>query len=110
MSYKRFFLIFCVCFATLKIYGEVGPRQKMDLRGIWSFSLDFKDEGINAGFENKVFSEKVTLPGTTDTNTKGIRNTNREETTFLSRYYKYEGPAWYSKEVDIPSDWNGKTT
>lgn len=109
MSYKRFFLIFCVCFATLKIYGDVGSRQKMDLRGIWSFSLDFKDEGINAGFENKAFSEKVTLPGTTDTNTKGIRNTNREETTFLSRYYKYEGPAWYSKEVDIPSDWNGKT-
>lgn len=109
MSYKRFFLIFAVCFVTLQMYAGIDFRKVMDLGGIWSFSLDKQDKGIEDGYVNRSFMEEVNLPGTTDTNSKGVKNTNKEETTFLSRYYKYEGPAWYSKEVDIPSDWNGKT-
>ncbi len=54
------------------------------------------------------FAETVTLPGTTDSNRKGIENTNKSETTYLSRYYKYEGAAWYSRNIEIPADWKEK--
>lgn len=83
-------------------------RQTIDLSGSWSFALDPQDKGIQEKFWNIALPEKVALPGTTDTNRKGIENTNKAETTHLSRYYKYEGAAWYSKDIDIPSDWKGK--
>lgn len=109
MFYKRFFLIFCVCCITLQMYAGVDLRKIIDLKGTWSFSLDVNDDGLNQGFANKSFTEEVILPGTTDTNSKGDKNTNKGETTYLSRYYKYVGSAWYSKMVEIPSDWAGKT-
>ncbi|WP_291558136.1 hypothetical protein [Bacteroides sp.] len=50
----------------------------MDLKGKWNFS-----------FDNKTYDDELILPGTTDTNRKGKVNENRNETTFLSRYYKF---------------------
>ena len=49
------------------------------------------------------------LPGTMDTNRKGDLNDNHTETTQLSRKYTYAGPAYYSKTIDIPKSWRGKS-
>ena len=83
----------------------VSMRQTVSLAGEWSFSLDPEDKGLESSFQTEDFSETVLLPGTTDTNRKGRRNTDTSETTRLSRYYTYEGPAWYSRTVVIPEDW-----
>lgn len=83
-------------------------RHTIDLSGTWNFILDPQDKGIQDKFWNIDLPEKVTLPGTTDTNRKGTENTNKSETTNLSRYYKYEGAAWYSRNIEIPAGWKGK--
>ena len=88
-----------ILLTAVSVCGFALPQDNteiIDLKGKWAFSID-----------NKTYDE-VILPGTTDTNRKGTLNENRNETTFLSRYYKFEGRAWYSKEVVIPESWNGK--
>lgn len=93
---------------SLSFFSQSDLRQTIDLKGSWKFALDVEDIGIGKQFYKKDFQESVQLPGTTDTNRKGFLNSNKEETTNLSRIYKYEGAAWYSKEVVIPNDWNNK--
>lgn len=83
-------------------------RQTINLSGTWNFALDPQEKGEQEKFWSIALPEKVTLPGTTDTNRKGKENTNKSETTQLSRYYKYEGVAWYNKNIDIPAGWKGK--
>ncbi len=84
-------------------------RSRIDLQGQWSFEIDSLNRGIDENWPLKQFSDAVTLPGTTDTNKKGILNTTKTETTHLSRVYKYVGKAWYKKEVFIPQSWAGKS-
>ena len=74
-------------------------RQRLDLSGRWAFQLDSL-----AGFP-----DSLSLPGTTDTNRKGIRNEKMDETTYLSRTYYYKGKAWYRKQVVIPESWRGQS-
>lgn len=84
-------------------------RETIDLAGRWSFALDSKASGEDEGYASAELPDSVTLPGTTDTNGKGHPNDNTSETTHLSRYYSYTGPAWYSREVEIPASWEGRT-
>lgn len=84
-------------------------RETIDLAGRWSFALDSKASGEDEGYTSTELPDSVTLPGTTDTNGKGHPNDNTGETTHLSRYYSYTGPAWYSREVEIPASWQGRT-
>lgn len=72
-------------------------NKVIDLSGTWEFSTERNGK-----------SETVILPGTLDTNTKGIINNNYQETTQLSRKVTYTGPAYYSRKVTIPKDWKGK--
>ena len=77
------------------------------LAGTWRFRLDPEDFGV----EGKWFTEKldntVTLPGTTDTNRKGIYK-NEQAIDRLSRVWYWKGAAWYQREVTIPASWKGK--
>lgn len=83
-------------------------RLRIDLQGDWQFRLDEDNKGLEENYALKEFSETVILPGTTDTNKKGILNTKEDETSHLFRIYKYVGKAWYKKEINIPSSWNKK--
>lgn len=74
-------------------------HSTIDLAGQWFFNS-------TADNPNK---ELVTLPGTTDTNKKGEKNTRKDETTHLSRYFTYFGEATYSKDIDVPSAWKNKS-
>lgn len=102
------FLLLSFAFLSSLYAQAKNNRQVIDLSGAWNFALDPHEQGVQENFWRIALPGKVTLPGTTDTNRKGTENTNRAETTHLSRYYKYEGAAWYSKEIDIPSHWKGK--
>ena len=73
-------------------------HSTIDLAGQWAFNST----------PEKPNKEFVTLPGTTDTNKKGEKNTRKDETTHLSRRFTYFGEATYTKEIDIPSAWKGQ--
>lgn len=83
-------------------------REKIDLTGYWHFQSDIQNQGIELQYWNKTLPEQVLLPGTTDTNRKGKLNTHSKETSNLSRFYTYQGPAWYSREIEIPNNWAEK--
>lgn len=69
-------------------------RQTINLAGEWQWRIN--------PFEKE---EVVMLPGTMDTNGKGTSNENMTETTQLSRKVTYSGPAWYSRDIEIPAAW-----
>ena len=73
-------------------------RPRMSLAGTWMLALD----------NDSLFNDTISLPGTTDTNQKGILITDKSVTTRLSRQYSYEGKAWYKRIVDIPLSWKDK--
>lgn len=98
-----------VCLVPFSWSQESAERQKISLAGIWRFQLDSLDQGESERWYEKEFDDFVNLPGTTDTNRKGILNTNYNETSYLSREYYYKGKAWYQKIVDIPESWDRKS-
>ena len=73
-------------------------RPRMSLAGTWMLALD----------NDSLFNDTISLPGTTDTNQKGVLITDKSVTTRLSRQYSYEGKAWYKRIVDIPLSWKDK--
>ena len=85
------------------VVGEASPT--ISLAGQWRFALD-PDSTLTA---TSPLNDMVTLPGTTDTNQKGTPLDRFDETTHLSRRYSYKGRAWYSRDIDIPLEWEGKT-
>jgi hypothetical protein len=77
--------------------------KSIDISGIWKFQLDEEKKGMPAAF-----NDTITLPGTTSYAKKGKKNENRE-VGFLTDEYKFEGYAWFSKEIEITEELCGKT-
>lgn len=82
-------------------------QQVESLSGTWQFRLDPEDKGLKENWQSAAFSDRIALPGTTDEAGYGEK-TSGSDFGILTRAYKYYGPAWYSKEIEIPSEWNGK--
>lgn len=101
------FLLLMLCINT-PTKAKDASRRTISLSGTWTFCTDEQNAGITQQFWKKTFTDNVLLPGTTDTNRKGKKNNKKNETTYLSRRYTYQGPAWYSRDVVIPKDWKDK--
>ena len=76
----------------------------VSLAGTWRFQLDSRDSGERERWFDRALPLAIHLPGSTDQARFG------EETTgvthgMLSRVYKYIGPAWYQREIEIPAAW-----
>ncbi|GAA6353752.1 beta-galactosidase [Parabacteroides merdae] len=69
--------------------------------------LDTAGAGIAPDWLTKSCTDSLFLPGTTDMGKKGTYNTDMTLTTSLSREYVFEGKALYTKQVDIPEEWDG---
>jgi hypothetical protein len=104
MKKSLFVFLAAFCCLTLRA-GAFAFHHQIDLQGQWQFALDPN----SAMSVSSVFSETVTLPGTTDTNRKGVPCSAKDETTHLSRLFSYVGKAWYCRDVDIPEDWKRKS-
>ena len=91
------------------LFSKVSAQKqnRIYLSGEWQFSLDSAAIGIKNKWYLKNFSETVILPGTTDENKKGNKNTIFT-TAHLSRIYTYSGAAWYKKEIYIPEFFSNK--
>lgn len=89
------------------------PDERINLSGKWTVSLDSANVGIKESWGGKLYKSFIHLPGTTDDAKLGNKCTlkpalEKPQLLHLTRAYSYIGPAWYSKEINIPSDWNGK--
>lgn len=69
--------------------------NKLDLSGEWLLCLDKDCKGTDL-----VFDDTINLPNTTSNAKKGEYNAERE-TGFLTDTYKFEGFAWFRKNVDF---------
>lgn len=68
---------------------------------------------MDASYGGKLFDTSITLPGTTDEAHLGTKCTlkpalEKPQLLHLTRAYSYVGPAWYSREIHVPSDWKDK--
>lgn len=100
--------LFCLPFASC-----TSPVTQMDLSGQWTVCLDSTDVGMDASFGGKLFDTSITLPSTTDEARLGTKCTlkpalKKPQLLHLTRAYSYVGPAWYSREIQVPSDWKEK--
>ena len=77
--------------------------NKIDLSGKWQLYLD------SSCAENLPhrYNDEITLPDTTSHAGKGKPN-NARESGFLTDPHKFEGFAWFRREVDIPADSVGR--
>ncbi|MCK9508184.1 MAG: hypothetical protein M0Q54_07080 [Pigmentiphaga sp.] len=87
--------------------------NKIDISGNWAVQLDSMNVGITEGWNNKIFSQPVQLPGTTDDAGLGVPNMleprlEKPQLLHLTRKNSYLGSAWYSKEITTPKDWAAK--
>ena len=82
-------------------------QSRIPLEGNWGLQLDTAGAGIAPDWLTKSCTDSLFLPGTTDMGKKGTYNTDMILTTSLSREYVFEGKALYTKQVDIPEEWDG---
>ena len=114
---------------------DIFVKDKISLAGEWKFRIDSLDQGTVRQWYNKVFDDKVTLPGSMAENGKGNEVTLKTDWTgdivdksyFTDMKYEkyrqpgnikipfwlkpvkyYKGAAWYQKEVELPANWSGK--
>lgn len=107
---KNLFITWLFCLLWVSCTSSV---THLDLSGQWTVRLDSTDTGIKSSWSGKLYDTYITLPGTTDEACLGTKNTlqpalQKPQLLHLTRKYSYIGPAWYSREIQIPAEWKGK--
>lgn len=102
-------LLLCGCWMSC-----TSAKHEIDLSGTWTVILDSLDQGIGENWQDSLYADCITLPGTLCDAGLGIPCTLKpcmEKDVFLNlkRKFDYVGPAWFRKEVDVPADWEGKS-
>ena len=98
---------------ALILCASAGARaaqpDTINLAGLWRFQPDQMGFGMTPGSELYLsrLSESIMLPGSTDTGSKGVRN-SASYIDRLSRKHEYLGQAWYQREVTIPDRWKDR--
>ncbi len=105
---KRFLFLAFLAGAALDT-GVAGSDAEhvMSLAGTWRFRLDPEGVGVDRKWFAEALEDSVALPGTTDTNRKGIFK-DEQAVDRLSRVWYWKGPAWYQRDVEVPGAWKGR--
>ncbi|MCB1130872.1 MAG: beta-galactosidase, partial [Verrucomicrobiae bacterium] len=111
--------------------SSAAALEPINLAGQWKFAPDESDQGIAASPEQWKFPETIQLPGQVAAQGFGEKPSMRTEWTgvgwrypelfkewqaddnfkipfFLQPPHRYVAPAWYQKEIEIPTSWAGK--
>jgi hypothetical protein len=101
--------VFSALAAWMFVFSAIAGEQdnSISLAGTWRFRLDPNSVGVTNQWFKETLEDSVTLPGTTDTNQKGVFK-DEQAVDRLSRVWYWKGPAWYQREVVIPESWKGK--
>lgn len=78
-------------------------KTTIDLSGNWNLGLDEEKQEFPV-----LLNDTMPLPGTTSYYQKGTKN-EQAETGCLTDEYKFEGYAWFSKEIEIAETLADKT-
>jgi len=119
----------------LSIHLFATADKVINLQGKWNFAIDETDQGISAKWFSKKLTDSINLPGSMVENLKGYKITLNTKFTgsiydsswffnprmakyrqpenlkmpfWLTQLNRYDGLAWYQKEVTIPAAWNGR--
>lgn len=128
-------LLFFLLVTTGCTSQQVDVRNSFSLAGEWKFRIDSLDQGIENKWYDELSDEIVKLPGSMAENGKGDEVTLKtpwtgdivDKSYFTEKKYEkyrqpgnikipfwlkpvkyYKGAAWYQKEFDLPSGWEGK--
>ena len=87
--------------------------RKLDITGKWTVRLDSADIGKKESWQGKLYETTIQLPGTTDDAKLGFptdMQSSLEKTNLqhLARIHQYIGPAWYSRVISVPANWEDK--
>jgi hypothetical protein len=90
-------------------FAENGsPESPLSLSGNWGFHLDPENVGREfTSWPEVDFANAMVLPGSTDEAGYGTKTTG-PEFGHLTREWRYEGAAWYQREIEIPEAWQGQ--
>ena len=107
---KAYRLLITVCTLCGLLSANAQTAREISLAGEWTVALDSLDRGIDENWQERKFTDVITLPGTlceAGYGTPCATQPVMEKETFLNlkRKYDYVGPAWYRKVVDVPADW-----
>jgi beta-galactosidase len=83
-------------------------RDSLSLNGQWSFALDPQDVGISESWQLNTFDGAIAVPGSWEEQGVGNQPEDKPLGTWRKRY-QYEGVGWYSRTIEIPASWSGKT-
>lgn len=87
--------------APAAVQAHSGP---VSLAGEWLVQLDPDSSGESRGYFNRLGGNPVQLPGTLDEAGYGTA-TQGSDYGILTRKHKYTGPAWYTRQIEIPQTW-----
>ena len=102
-------MIFRLLVAAVLSMAPLGAAdaRRIPLEGTWGFQLDPTRTGHDDRWFERDLPDTIFLPGSTDQAGYGVRTTVPEK-GWLTRPYKYEGPAWYQRHVVIPDSFRGQ--
>ena len=89
--------------------------NRLPLGGTWRFRRDDRKEGLDQRWYQGVLPaasdspNSIPLPGTMDLAKAGLPNLKKPALDGPYRTNVYTGPAWYQRDVEIPSTWKGKS-
>lgn len=102
---RRLSLYIGIFFLIISIHSFAQNKQNLD--GSWRFSLDEENRGLVEKWFDKNLTQTIHLPGTTDEAKYGARTVG-SDFGILTRAFKYYGPAWYQRDIMVPTDWKDK--
>lgn len=94
------------------------PVEPLSVAGKWCLRLDPGKAGEAERWYEQTFAEEIQLPGSTDEAGYGSKVDfglkSRPETKprqvyrSWSRKFRYVGPVWYQRDIELPEPWRGK--
>ena len=88
----------------------VWAGETNSLAGEWQFRIDEQKVGAPEKWFGGALAgdAKIKLPGTMDDAGLGPKNTKPPTLEGPYRIYDYAGPAWYQRDIEIPTAWQGQ--
>lgn len=89
------------------VFAGSGHAQIVSLAGQWELSLDPGNKYVLNCSGNTETEKIINLPGSLAENGLGCQTTG-SDFGILTPEFKYVGKAWYSRDIEIPSEWASK--
>ena len=83
------------------------PETSLSLAGEWRFELDPHDEGFRAEWFRTTLPDRINLPGSCQQAGYGTKPAVASIGR-LTPAYRYDGLAWYQRDIVVPPAWQGK--